>query len=192
MHDVGKIGIPDAILRKPGKLTPKEFEVIKTHPLIGAEMLAGSKTPVLKMAREIALYHHEYWDGRGYPSGLAGEQIPESARIMAIVDVYDALTHDRVYRRAYSEDEATDMMLQETGTHFDPSLLALFLSILPEISRLSREYPDDMSNELKLARGFASVLAHSSSTEDEVLLAADASFPLPSQEQSVLAAESTS
>jgi CHASE1-domain containing sensor protein len=176
MHDVGKIGIPDAILRKPGKLTPQEFNVIKTHPLIGAEMLADSKTPILHMAREIALYHHEHWDGRGYPTGLSGEQIPESARIMAIVDVYDALTHDRVYRRAFPENEAMSIMLRESGTHFDPSLLALFFTIQPEISRLSQEYPDDISNELKLARDFASILARSNITEEEVLLTASASF----------------
>jgi CHASE1-domain containing sensor protein len=174
MHDVGKIGIPDAILRKPGKLTPQEFNVIKTHPLIGAEMLADSKTPILQMAREIALYHHEHWDGQGYPTGLSREQIPEAARIMAIVDVYDALTHDRVYRRAFSEDKATTMMLEGSGNHFDPSLLALFITILPEISRLSQEYPDDISNELKLARDFASILARSNATEGEVLLTADA------------------
>ena len=170
MHDVGKIGIPDAILRKPGKLTPEEFKVIKTHPLIGAEMLSGSKSPMLNMAREIALYHHEHWDGQGYPMGIAGLQIPESARIMAIVDVYDALTHDRVYRRAMPEDEAAAIMLQESGTHFEPSLLALFFTILPEISRLSADYPDGISNELKLARAFASVLARSNAAEADVLL----------------------
>jgi HD-GYP domain-containing protein (c-di-GMP phosphodiesterase class II)/sensor domain CHASE-containing protein len=176
MHDVGKIGIPDAVLRKPGMLTPKEFEVIKTHTLIGAEMLADATTPMLQMAREIALYHHEHWDGEGYPMGLSGQQIPESARIMAIVDVYDALTHDRVYRAALPEDESLAIMLEGSGTHFDPSLLALFFTILPEISCLSQEFPDDVSNELKLARAFAAVLARSNSTEDEVLLSASGSF----------------
>lgn len=176
MHDVGKIGIPDAILRKPGKLTAEEFEVIKTHTLIGAEMLADSKAPLLVMAREIALYHHEYWDGRGYPTGIAGQQIPESARIMAIADVWDALTHDRVYRRAMSEDQAMTIMVQESGTHFDPALLALFLTILPEISELSQQYPDDLSNQRKLAHTFASILAGSNSTEEEVLSAAGATL----------------
>ena len=95
MHDVGKIAISDAILRKPGELTAEEFEVMKTHTTIGAKMLAGSDSPVLQMAAEIALNHHERWDGGGYPQGTAGHAIPESARIMAIVDVYDDLSHDR-------------------------------------------------------------------------------------------------
>ena len=172
MHNVGKIGIPNAVLRKPGKLTPEEFEVIKTHPLIGAEMLADSKTPMLQMAREIALYHHEHWDGRGYPMGLAGQQIPEAARIMAIVDVYDALTHNRVYRRTMPAEEAAQFMLAESGMHFDPALLTLFFAILPEIGRLLQEYPDDVSNEMKLARDFACVLARSNSAEADVILAA--------------------
>ena len=98
MHDVGKIGIPDAVLRKPGKLDAYDFEVMKTHATIGAEMLSGSDVPVLQLAREIALNHHERWDGQGYPAGRAGSEIPECARIVSIVDVYDALTHDRVYR----------------------------------------------------------------------------------------------
>jgi HD-GYP domain-containing protein (c-di-GMP phosphodiesterase class II) len=178
MHDVGKIGIPDAILRKPGKLTPKEFEIIKTHTLIGAEMLGESKTPILRMAREIALYHHEHWDGRGYPTGIAGLRIPESARIMAIADVYDALTHDRVYRPAFTEEESLEMMSKESGTHFDPSLLALFFTIQPEISRLSQEYPDDACNERKLSRDFAAILAGTSATEDEVLQMAASNSPL--------------
>ena len=101
-------------------------------------------------------------------------EIPESARIMAIVDVYDALTHDRVYRRAFPEDKAAEIMLQESGAHFDPVLLALFFTILPEISRISQEYPDEISNDLKLARDFASVLARSNSTEGDVLLTASA------------------
>jgi HD-GYP domain-containing protein (c-di-GMP phosphodiesterase class II)/CHASE1-domain containing sensor protein len=142
MHDVGKIGIPDAILRKPGKLTPKEFAVMKTHTLIGAEMLAGSNVPVLQMAREIALNHHERWDGRGYPAGKAGQDIPESARIVAIVDVYDALTHDRVYRPALPEDEVTDILQQGAGTHFDPLLLAHFFVNLAAIRDLAQEHPD--------------------------------------------------
>ena len=100
MHDVGKIGIPDAILQKPGKLTPAEFETMKTHTLIGAGMLDGSQSAILAMAREIALCHHEHWDGTGYPRGLAGMAIPEPARILSIVDVYDAMTHSRVYRSA--------------------------------------------------------------------------------------------
>jgi CHASE1-domain containing sensor protein len=177
MHDVGKIGIPDAILRKPGKLAPEEYEVIKTHTLIGAEMLSDSRTALLIMAREIALYHHEHWDGQGYPVGLSGQQIPEAARIMAIVDVFDALTHDRAYRRAMTDEAAVAFMLQDSGSHFDPTLMALFVIILPEITRLSQEYPDDMSNNRKLARSFASIMAGSNTTEAEVLAASTVTQP---------------
>ncbi len=143
MHDVGKIGIPDVILRKPGRLTPGEFAIIKAHTTIGAKMLAGSDAPMLKMAEEIALNHHERWDGSGYPNGLAGPAIPESARVVAIVDVYDALTHDRVYRPAFAEEKALAIMHQEAETRFDPLLLALFLSHLDEISQIARRNPDE-------------------------------------------------
>lgn len=143
MHDVGKIGIPDAILRKPGKLTAEEFEIMKTHSVIGAKLLAGSDIPMLKMAEEVALNHHERWDGAGYPNGLAGHAIPESARIVAIVDVFDALTHNRVYRPALSEEEALVIMRQGAGSHFDPMLLSLFFSHFEEICRLAAENPDE-------------------------------------------------
>jgi putative two-component system response regulator len=142
MHDIGKIGIPDSILRKPGPLTPEEYEIMKQHTLKGAEVLTGSSTPILTMAREIALSHHERWNGSGYPHGLAGEAIPESARILAIVDFYDALTSNRPYRRAVPKDEVVKMMLAEQGQHFDPSLLALFVSILEEIEDAAKVHPD--------------------------------------------------
>ncbi|MEN6448848.1 MAG: CHASE domain-containing protein [Thermoguttaceae bacterium] len=145
MHDVGKIGVPDAILRKPDKLTPDEFEVMKTHTLIGGEMLAGSSVPLLQMAREIALNHHERWDGQGYPNGWAAQDIPESARIVAIVDVYDALTHDRVYRPAMSEDEALAVLREGAGTQFDPLLVAHFFLHHSEIRRIADQYPDEAS-----------------------------------------------
>jgi putative two-component system response regulator len=143
MHDVGKIGIPDAILQKPGKLTPEEFEVMKTHTTIGAEMLTGSDSPMLQMAREIVLCHHERWDGKGYPAGLAGLDIPEAARIVAVVDVYDALAHDRVYRPALPEDEILSWMRQRSGTHFDPGLAALFFAHYDEFREIAQEYPDE-------------------------------------------------
>lgn len=146
MHDVGKIGIPDAILRKPGKLTPEEFEVMKTHTLLGAEMLADSDVPMLQMAEQIALGHHERWDGRGYPNGLAGQDIPECARIVAIADVFDALTHARVYKPAMSEEEALTVMRSEAGAQFDPLLLAHFFLHLPEICRIAHEHPDEESD----------------------------------------------
>ena len=147
MHDVGKIGIPDAILRKPGKLTPEEFEIMKTHAVMGAKMLAGSDSSVLQMAEEIALCHHERWDGGGYPQGLAESAIPEAARIVALVDVYDALTHDRVYRPALPETEALAIMEQGRGSHFDPFLFGVFLSLAPQMRRIAEENPDDRLEE---------------------------------------------
>jgi putative two-component system response regulator len=143
MHDVGKIGIPDAVLRKPGKLFLEEFEVMKQHTVIGAQILAGSDVPMLQMAQAIALNHHERWDGEGYPAGLAGHAIPESARIVAIVDVYDAMTHDRVYRPAMPEEKALAIMQKGAGTQFDPLLLAVFFSQLAEINSIARENEDE-------------------------------------------------
>ncbi|WP_425619041.1 HD domain-containing phosphohydrolase [Anatilimnocola sp. NA78] len=142
MHDVGKIGIPDSILQRPGRLTPDEFAVMKTHTTIGAQMLQGSSSPMLKLAHEIALNHHEKWDGTGYPQGIRGEEIPESARILAIVDVYDALTHDRVYRKALPHDEVLTILRQGRETHFDPGLLGMFFAILEEIQQISMVNPD--------------------------------------------------
>ena len=143
MRDLGKIGISDAILQKPGKLTPEEFAVMKTHTVIGARMLEGSESAILQMAHEIALAHHEHWDGTGYPRGLVGLEIPESARIVAIVDVYDALIHRRVYREALPEEKAIEIIEQGRGRHFDPFLLSVFLSLLPDIRRIARQNPDD-------------------------------------------------
>jgi putative two-component system response regulator len=143
MHDVGKLGVPDAVLCKPGKLTRDEFEIMKTHTSIGARILAGSDSPMLQMAEQIARCHHERWDGGGYPAGLAGAAIPEVARIVAIVDVYDALTHDRVYRPAMTEDEALAIIEQGRGTHFDPSLVSVFFGLLPEMRRIAHYHPDD-------------------------------------------------
>jgi putative two-component system response regulator len=143
MHDVGKIGIPDAILRKPGKLTPEELEIMKTHTTIGAKMLAGSQSAILSMASDIALSHHEHWNGGGYPQGLSGAAIPESARIVAIVDVYDALCHDRVYRPAMPEEEVLSRMQQASGTQFDPMLLATFFTCLDDIHKVVEDHRDE-------------------------------------------------
>ena len=126
MHDVGKMGIPDAVLSKPGALTPEEAALMRTHTLIGAKILAGSDSPLLKMAAEIALSHHERWDGSGYPAGLAGLAIPETAHIVAVANVYDALVSARVYRRALPEEEALAIMQGGAGTQFDSAILALF------------------------------------------------------------------
>jgi putative two-component system response regulator len=142
MHDVGKIGIPDAILRKPGKLTAEEFAIMQKHARIGAQMLSGSQSPVLRMAAEIALGHHERWDGKGYPSGLKGVDIPESARILAIVDVFDALTHDRVYRPALEPPEVLKIMQAGRGAHFDPRLFDIFWSLLPEMNAIAQTILD--------------------------------------------------
>ncbi|MBN1393827.1 MAG: CHASE domain-containing protein [Pirellulales bacterium] len=143
MHDIGKIGIPDAILRKPGKLSRDEFEIMKTHTTLGADMLADSKVPMLQMAERIALAHHERWDGQGYPNGLAGQDIPEAARIVSIADVFDALTHARVYKPAMSEEDALAIMRSEAGRQFDPLLLAHFFLQLPEIHRIVEAHPDE-------------------------------------------------
>ncbi len=142
MHDVGKIGIPDAILQKPGRLTLEEFEIMKQHTVIGAEILGGSQSAVLQLARTIALCHHEKWNGKGYPAGLAGEEIPVAARIVGIVDVYDALTHGRIYRPALSEAQALSIMLEKSGSHFEPELLELFLGHLPEMREIADEHRD--------------------------------------------------
>ena len=146
MHDIGKIGVPDAILRKPAGLTPDEYEVMKQHTVIGAKLLARSNSSILLMAREIALCHHERWDGTGYPAGIAGDAIPEAARILSIVDVYDALTSDRPYRRAMKEEEVLKMMMAEQGRQFDPVLLATFFSVLEEIRHAASNHPDDPEN----------------------------------------------
>jgi len=139
MHDVGKIGVPDNILLKPGALTPEEFEVVKRHTEIGARILGGSSVPLLRTAADIALCHHERWDGTGYPRGLAGEDIPEAARIVAVVDMYDALTSHRVYRPALRHDEAIEVMRREHGGRFDPRLFACFESALPGLKRIREE-----------------------------------------------------
>ena len=143
MHDVGKIGIPDRILRKPSKLTRAEFEIMKSHTTIGAHMLDDSSVPMLQMAREIALSHHERWNGGGYPAGLSGHDIPLAARIMAIVDAYDSLTHDRVYRPAMEEHAALEIMRHGEGKDFDPALLAEFFRNLPRVREIVARYPDE-------------------------------------------------
>jgi putative two-component system response regulator len=132
LHDVGKIGIPDSILLKPGKLTPSEFELMKAHTTIGANMLSGGSSDLVKMAETIALTHHERWDGSGYPQGLAGNQIPAVGCIVSIVDVYDALTNDRPYKEAWSPEEAVAEIERQSGSQFDPQVVAAFLSVLYE------------------------------------------------------------
>lgn len=141
MHDIGKIGIPDAILQKPGKLDAEEWKIMQQHAEIGALILGQEDTSDLMVtAREIALGHHEKWDGSGYPNGLAGEEIPMSARIVAIADVFDALTSVRPYKKAWSEEAAIDLIREEAGKHFDPKLVELFLTTLDEIRQIKEQF----------------------------------------------------
>lgn len=150
MHDVGKVAIPDSILLKPGKLTPEEFAIMQTHTTLGARMLAGSPSPILQMAEQIALGHHEHWDGRGYPQRLSGDEIPEAARILAIVDVFDALTHDRVYRKAFPEAEVLDMIRAGNGTHFEPRVVQAFFAALTAIRTVNvGELDEDFGDPIR-------------------------------------------
>jgi response regulator RpfG family c-di-GMP phosphodiesterase len=148
LHDIGKVGIPDAILLKQGKLTPEEFEIMKSHPLLGGNAIAmaesGLPTPnrFLHIAREIATGHHEKWDGSGYPLGLKGEAIPISARLMALADVYDALISRRIYKQPFTHTEAVAHILQGHGTHFDPDVTDAFLAIQEEFRLIAEKYKD--------------------------------------------------
>lgn len=147
LHDIGKVAIPDSVLLKPGRLTTEEFEVMKTHTLRGAETLAAAlaecpEAAFLEMARDIALSHHERYDGSGYPHGLAGERIPLAARIVAIADVYDALTSKRVYKDAMSHDEAVSIIQQETGAHFDPVIVEAFLAERETFRQIEWQFRD--------------------------------------------------
>jgi putative two-component system response regulator len=143
MHDVGKIGIRDSILLKPGKLTPDEFEEMKQHTIIGAEILGNDQYELLKTARVIALTHHEKWDGSGYPKGLKGESIPIEGRITAVVDVFDALTSKRSYKEAWPVEKALEEMDRISGTHFGPSLIEAFHKIMPEILEIKNSVTED-------------------------------------------------
>ncbi|MCG8549053.1 MAG: HD domain-containing protein, partial [Desulfobacterales bacterium] len=131
-----KIGIPDKILLKPGKLSSEEFEVMKTHTTIGAQLLSRSKSRILEMAREIALTHHERYDGQGYPNGLKGKDIPLSGRIVSIVDAFDALTSKRPYKDPYPPHIALDVIRKEKGRHFDPELTDLFITYFSEFLKI--------------------------------------------------------
>ncbi len=133
MHDLGKIGIPDRILLKNERLTTDEFEIIKTHTMIGSNILAGSKSPILQAAQVIARSHHERWDGGGYPDSLAGEAIPLFGRIVTVADVFDALTSKRPYKEAFPFEQAVDVVAEGAGTQFDPAVISLFLENLDEI-----------------------------------------------------------
>lgn len=143
MHDVGKIGIPDGILLKPEKLDADEWETMKTHSEIGGDIIGDHDHDLMRVARIIALTHHEKWDGSGYPKGVSGEDIPIEGRIAAICDVFDALTSDRPYKKAWPVERAVDLIREESGKHFDPALVDLFNQLLPEILEIREQYADD-------------------------------------------------
>lgn len=148
MHDIGKIGIPDSILLKPGKLTEAEWVVMKEHPLIGSRILAGSKIPLVRMAEIIALTHHEKWDGNGYPKGLKGKKIPLVGRIVAVADVFDALTSKRPYKPAFEVERSIGIIKKDSGSHFDPDVVAAFLACEDKILEIKEKYTDQSESRL--------------------------------------------
>lgn len=143
MHDVGKIGIPDRVLLKPGKLDAAEWSIMRTHAAIGADLLSGSNSPLIQMASIIALTHHEKFDGSGYPRGLKADAIPLSGRICAVCDVFDALTSERPYKKAWPVEDAMAELRLGAGKHFDPDLITIFEGILPEVLEIRRQYQED-------------------------------------------------
>lgn len=145
LHDVGKIGIPDAILLKPGKLDAQEWEIMKRHAEIGGQILADSESPLLQLAHTIAMTHHEKWDGTGYPKGLKGEEIPLSGRIIAVCDVFDALSSARPYKQAWPLDKIIALLEEGAGQHFDPHLIDLFLTDLPHMLSIRDRFQDELT-----------------------------------------------
>jgi response regulator RpfG family c-di-GMP phosphodiesterase len=159
LHDVGKVGIPDHILRKPGKLTEEEFEIMKQHAVLGGNAIAAAESEVniqshfLRIARQIAVGHHEKWDGSGYPFGLRGDDIPIPARLMALADVYDALSCKRVYKQAIGHDEVVEVIVRGSGQHFDPDIVAAFVGIKDEFARIAEQLCDEVAPASSLATG---------------------------------------
>ena len=149
LHDIGKVGIPDRVLLKPGKLDPEEWAIMKTHSRLGADALARAEADTqqsvkfLAYAKQVALHHHERWDGRGYPDALAGEAIPLAARLMAVADVFDALISPRVYKKPLGFSEVRGIMLAERGKHFDPDLLDAFIAGYEQFCDIARRRPDE-------------------------------------------------
>lgn len=144
LHDVGKISIPDTILKKPGILTPEERVVMQGHAQAGHDMLAGAESPMLKMGAIIALMHHEKWDGSGYPNKLKGKDIPVEGRIVALVDVFDALSCKRCYKEAWPIEKVFEVLEQDAGKHFDPELVELFKECQPEFDEVRRRHPPNI------------------------------------------------
>jgi HD-GYP domain-containing protein (c-di-GMP phosphodiesterase class II) len=147
MHDVGKIGIPDAVLQKPGPLDDREWTVMKTHTLIGGQLLSGSDDPIMHLSAEIALNHHEKWNGKGYPYGKRGEEIPLSGRIVAVADVFDALMSKRCYKDAMPMDKVLQIITEGRGEHFQPEIVDLLLDDIDEIAELYVRFQDDPNEE---------------------------------------------
>lgn len=145
MHDIGKIGIPDGVLLKQGRLTDEEWRIMKRHPEIGAMIIGDQPNPLMQMAREIALCHHEKWDGSGYPQGLKGEAIPLSARIATLADVFDALTTARPYKDAWSAQESLAFLQENAGSHFDPDLVKVFMGQLDRVFAIRDKYHEDVA-----------------------------------------------
>jgi putative two-component system response regulator len=144
MHDIGKIGVPDRVLLKPGILGAADWQLLRSHTTMGAAIIGEHRSALLREARIIALSHHEKWDGTGYPGGLAGEAVPLSGRLAALADVFDALTSERPYKRAWRVDEAVALIRAESGKHFEPRLIRVFDEVLPELLRCREQYPDDI------------------------------------------------
>ncbi len=142
MHDIGKLGIPDRVLLKPGRFDDEEWKIMKMHSIIGEEILSGHSSDLMTMAARIARSHHEKWDGSGYPDSLAGEAIPLAARIVALADVFDALTSNRPYKKAWSLEDAVAEIESSAGTHFDPDLVPRFLAILPQVKQVMQRYAE--------------------------------------------------
>ncbi len=142
MHDIGKIGIPDNILLKPGKLDDQEWDMMRKHPEFGANIIGEHSSELMQMAKEIAISHHEKWNGLGYPNKLKGEDIPLSGRIVAIADVFDALTAERPYKKAWLVDDAVNLINEESGQHFDPELVEIFNKVLPKILEVKAQYAE--------------------------------------------------
>ena len=152
LHDIGKVGIPDNILLKPGSLTGNEFDIMKKHAEFGrdaiqaAENMLDEPCQLLIMAREIAYYHQEYWDGSGYPEGIGGEDIPISARLMALADVYDALVSKRCYKPEFTHQKAVEIIKEKSGTHFDPDVTKVFMEIDFKFNEIAEKFKDNVSD----------------------------------------------
>lgn len=143
MHDIGKIGIPDQVLLKPGKLDDEELATMRTHPQLGADILDKSSSPLIKLACTVALYHHEKWDGTGYPFGLKGEEIPVEARIVAVADVFDALLSKRPYKEAWPVEKAVEEIKSQSSRHFDPQVVEAMVNCLPDLIAINAKWREE-------------------------------------------------